>query len=387
MVTKSRRYQTATLSGTDRLSGFHPPYNYSIPGRDCYEYIISDNHRKYGTGWEGGGPMFLDRNIHEYIPERLNVIHYNGFGVPLGEGTVAIAYPTDGVLDLMPPPHPSESALKALGTTAIARTEPTNPSFDLAVLLGELRAEGLPNVPGATVMEQTRRAKKAGGEYLNVEFGWLPLVRGIQDFSSTVEKSDDIIRSYQEHANIPIKRSYEWPTYNETRTRSCTFSEVGGRGFFIGGGRSEIVSQRTWFEASYIYYLPTGGSANDKIRRFGSYARKLYGIDLSPEVLWNLAPWSWAADWFGNTGDIMHNISAFGQDGMVMRYGYIMCHTRRETWDWGYHTSDPKARQDYRVVTETKSRLPASPFGFGVSFDSLSAKQIAIVSALGLSRW
>jgi len=83
----------------------------------------------------------------------------------------------------------------------------------------------------------------------------------------------------------------------------------------------------------------------------------------------------------------MHNVSALGQDGMVMRYGYIMCHTRKEVWDWGYFQDQEGLRMDHKFVEETKTRTPATPFGFGVAFDGLSGKQLAIVSALGLSRW
>jgi len=249
--------------------------------------------------------------------------------------------------------------------------------------------EGVPNLPGAAMMEQTRLAKAAGSEYLNVEFGWLPLVRSVQDFARTVDQSDKLIRQYQEGAGKAIQRSYEWPTVSDTRVttgRSFTmFPAVG----FIQGSLTESYLQRKWFEVEYIYHLPTGTSVNDKVRRFGSYARKLYGVDLSPEVLWNLSPWSWAADWFGNVGDVMHNVSALGQDGLVMRHGYMMCHSQKlvhyyGAFDGGFGYITPM----YKLQTnEFKTRRSATPFGFGVSYSGLSAKQIAIVSALGMSRW
>jgi hypothetical protein len=281
---------------------------------------------------------------------------------------------------------PSEAALLAAGTTAIARTEPTNPAFDLSVFLGELRAEGLPNLPGSSVMDRTKAANKAGSEYLNTEFGWLPLVRGIRDFASVVNRSDEIVRSYQENANIVIKRSYEWPTEESSRYDARTFSSRPAVNTFVEGGRYQRAFKKQWFEADYIYHLPVGNSANDKFRRYGSYARKLLGIDLSPEVLWNLAPWSWAVDWFSNTGDVMHNISALGTDGLVMRHGYLMTHICKITEDHGRHQS--ASFPQYRTRTqEVKLRRAATPYGFGVTFSSLSAKQVAIISALGLSRW
>jgi len=282
------------------------------------------------------------------------------------------------------PDLPSDDELDALGTTAIARVNPLNPAFDLSTFIGELLKEGLPNMPGSAVRDKTALAKASGSEYLNVEFGWLPMLRGVQDFADVVERSDDIVRQFQEEAGKVLSRSYEWPTYREERFDVVNFTAADGAGFFTGGGRHQEVVQKTWFEADFIYFLPTGGEVTDKFRRYASIARKLYGIDISPEVLWNLAPWSWAVDWFSNAGDVMTNISLIGQDGLVIRNGYVMCHTKRTVTDTGTFQNQSQTRVS---VLEYKQRRPATPYGFGVSFGSLSTKQIAILSALGLSRW
>jgi len=292
-------------------------------------------------------------------------------------------YWTEGIPTLGVPAHPSNADLLAFGTTAIARTEPTSPAFDLATTIGELRAEGLPNAPGHTMLEQTKTARAAGSEYLSYEFGWAPLVRGLRDFSKTVNESDKILRSYQERANKPIKRRYEWPDIQDQVITPYKRVNVIPFDGFAEGSMTETTLIRKWFEASYIYYLPVSQSNIDKFRRYGSDARKLYGIDLNPEVLWNLSPWSWAADWFANTGDVMHNVSAIGQDGMVIRYAHIMCHTQRKVAFTGAFDGQPCS---ITVTDEVKSRLPATPYGFGLNWDGFSPKQLAIISALGLSR-
>lgn len=388
MPKKRNEFRSGTVTGRLRSSQFASFSNYTVVGPLSFEQIESNNHHRLSGGaWSGGGPMFLTRDITSYSPGKIT--RFDGVGNLLTEGTARIEGVQGGSSPLGAPPHPSDLELDALGTTAIARTEPTSPAFDLSVFLGELRAEGLPNLPGTSVMERTKLAKSAGSEYLNVEFGWAPLVRGIRDFAKTVEQSDRITRSYQENANRAIKRHYEWPDLSDSRfTYPVSFTMQPAVGF-IQGHRWESYLQRKWFEVEYIYHLPTGSAASDKFRRYGSFARKLYGIDLSPEVLWNLSPWSWAADWFGNVGDVMHNISALGQDGLVMRHGYMMCHTQKVVTDQG--TFDGKFGRITPMykhsVVETKSRRSATPFGFGVSFSGLSAKQVAIVSALGLSRW
>jgi hypothetical protein len=376
------------MTRNSAFSGFTP---YQNNGDLAVEERWSINHARLSGGrWSGGGPFILNRNIQEFIPSQLKFTRYSSTGnTLLTEGTCRIETPTTGIPVLEMPHIPSDLELDALGTTAIARTEPTNPAFDLSVFLGELRAEGLPNLPGTAMMEKTRLAKAGGSEYLNVEFGWMPMLRGLRDFAGVVENSDKITRSYQEQANHVIKRSYQWPTIEDSRADACQFAMTPAVGFFSGGGQHQSVMQRKWFEVDYIYYLPTGGAFNDKIRRYASYARKLYGIDLSPEVLWNLAPWSWAADWFGNVGDVMHNISALGQDGLVMQNGSVMCHTSRVTTRSGTYTNSRGGQftQTSIRTEESKLRRGATPFGFGVDFGSLSPKQLAIISALGLSRW
>jgi len=118
-------------------------------------------------------------------------------------------------------------------------------------------------------------------------------------------------------------------------------------------------------------------------------AKKLLGLTLTPDTLWNAAPWSWAVDWFSNTGDVISNVTDSVTDGLVMRYGYIMEHSIVKNI---YSLTKPGTlNPDVRVpsitlVVETKKRRRANPFGFGLSWGSLSLRQQAIALALGLTR-
>jgi hypothetical protein len=124
--------------------------------------------------------------------------------------------------------------------------------------------------------------------------------------------------------------------------------------------------------------------------QFATYADKVLGASLTPETLWNLAPWSWAVDWFSNTGDVLHNLQSFQSDGLVMRYGYMMVHTivkdtyRLSSSNLGNDSSSGVSPLAY--VTETKTRAKANPYGFGASWNGLSPHQLAILGALGITR-
>jgi len=122
-------------------------------------------------------------------------------------------------------------------------------------------------------------------------------------------------------------------------------------------------------------------------------ARKLLGADVDPEVLWDLAPWSWAVDWFSSVGDVIHNLSAYSSDGLVLRYGYIMEHSIvRDTYTYsGDLGLIPRCNftgrpADLVVTSEKKLRRRSSPFGFGLAMSELTTRQKAILAALGLSR-
>jgi len=117
-------------------------------------------------------------------------------------------------------------------------------------------------------------------------------------------------------------------------------------------------------------------------------AKKLLGISLTPETLWNLAPWSWTVDWFSNAGDVISNVSDWATDGLVMRYGYLMEHSIvKDTYLMnGTGSKSVPSCPPLQLVTETKLRKRANPFGFGLTWNGLSAVQLAILGALGISR-
>jgi hypothetical protein len=77
-------------------------------------------------------------------------------------------------------------------------------------------------------------------------------------------------------------------------------------------------------------------------------------------------------------------------DGLVIQYGYVMEHkvTTRSYYNDGAHSY----KGDYVVSPvhlfyETKRRVRASPFGFGLDWSGFTPRQLAITAALGLTRF
>lgn len=303
----------------------------------------------------------------------------------------------------------SDAQLDAWGTKAIALCKPTNSVADLSTAIGELIREGLPSMIGmASVESRLRDIRASGDEYLNVVFGWLPLVNDVRKTAYAIRESNKILRQYERDAGRLVRRSYEFPIVREQTDPTFMYNSRGNFGglstnseSFNGAAfrdypghlkplfferKTEI---RRWFKGAFTYYLPSGYDSRNGWDRAALAADQVYGISLTPETLWNLTPWSWAADWLGNYGDVLANVSSYLTDGLVLRYGYMMetsLVTDTYTLPGVNLYGQPTKTYTLSLSREVKKRRPATPFGFGLTFDSFSSKQKAILAALGITR-
>jgi len=272
--------------------------------------------------------------------------------------------------------------LDAYGTSAVADVLPTNPHASIAQALAELKRDGLPRLPGSDFRDQVSRSRAAGSEYLNVEFGWAPLFSDVMDFARSVKNAHKLINQYRRDSDRKIRRRHSVPDIVNSQVFYAP-GRVTGNDIFPNGRLSSVMTTRLWFSGAFRYHVPLGSSTIDRIARYESYANYLLGTRITPETLWELSPWSWAVDWFSNTGDVFHNISSLGMDGLVMQYGYVMREMRKQQL-WSVET--PNGRVLREDLYENKQRVAANPYGFGIDDLSLTPRQLAILAALGLSR-
>jgi hypothetical protein len=333
-----------------------------------------------------GGPW-----VQDYVSDIRNKIRVDV--TLLGRrvvGDVALTFTPSVSLPSMP--LKTEAQARAFGTTAIANTEPTAEYFSGSQALGELVMDGLPG--GATLhlmRDRVALARSSGDAYLDAEFGWLPLVRDVKSLCKAVRRSDEIMRAYTKGSEKRIRRRFGLPSTAQSSSSSGGIFSLGpdlgstvGNAAALRQGTTVMKSEtRTYFSGAFRYHIPAT-AATSAISRFALTARKVYGVEVTPELLWNIAPWSWAHDWFGNVGDVMHNVSALGRDGMVMEYGYVM-DGRVVDIDQAVGSNYGTFTRKQKIVSRKRySKL--SPYGFGVSWSGLSPKQLAVTAALGLSR-
>lgn len=281
-------------------------------------------------------------------------------------------------------PMLSSSEMDARGTTAIARVAPTNPLVDLSSSVAELLREGLPQSPG--------NAGNIGGEYLNVMFGYVPLYGDATAVASVARRHDELLRQYERDSGRWIRRRYAFPpvTSSQTEVREATAPAslgVGTSGLVSLGRRvtTKTTETKIWFSGAFTYHLPQSGW-----RRSVAELDHLYGVRPGIDTAWELTGYSWLVDYFSNVGDVMKNLTAFQQDGLVMPYGYVMAesHTvHEETWTgpMRFDTWVDTTITSKKTYVTHQRRL-ANPFGFGLEFDGLSGRQLSILAALGISR-
>jgi len=401
-----------------------------------YDYralLVSVGHRCHNGTWTGGGPFACYRKTLYSEGELTQPYIY--FDVPYigrAKGVVGIAGGAPPVVPSAPSSASLLASAQAYGLKGYNRTRPGRPVADLGVFLVELRNDGLPTLPftkglfGSLLRgmplnripgELQARVKKVldvrnktgGSEYLNVEFGWKPLVRDLRKLYSLWQTIDKRIADIVKNNGRGVRRRAELVDTTDTFQTSADYGYafVGVLGappnFFDSGGSRWTVTRTTrehiWYSSKYIYWIPDTSSS-----QWGLRARAaLFGALPTPELVWNVMPWSWLADWFSNVGDLMSAISPGAVENLVQLYGYTMRHTVDKTVGhvWTWHGLPPQPESTYHrhwrtidmsfsstLIEEAKTRAGGfNPFGPDVSPLDLSPKQVGILSALGLSKF
>lgn len=378
---------------------------------------VSESHRRNrvtGT-YDGGGPFYTSRVSYDVSPGYVRNAWINEISrryLYTGPFYPWLSLTTEecsklGISNTVFKTYENsnESSMTADGTTAISLCNPVNPASNLGTALAEIHREGLPSLPGiSTWRNRTSLAKAAGDEYLNYQFGWDPLLNEVTGVRDAARNSRDLMKHYRRNEGRNTRRRFDFPSDHTTRSFSTIQFPYGTEAYREGSTPTKVISltqeRKRWFEGCFTYGLPSSTDSWGRLVGIGSQADELFGIALTPDVLWELTPWSWAVDWFSNAGDVINNVTNFGLAGLVMRYGYMMEETTSkysiEYQPFHYRESDSHGNIKRTGVVSstcsgtieivTKRRVPASPFGFSVGWEGLSPTQLAITAALGITR-
>lgn len=322
-------------------------------------------------------------------------------------------------------PVATTSADTALGPTVWHRYKPVKPTVGVAQFVYELREMG-----PATVMRRLRDLKYIYRTVKRQRSGRIPyltaretIVKVKNDFFDSAKDSSNLYLAWEFGWKLFIKDLRDWfASIKEVDTNIARLKRNNGRWGRKGGTFSEredsieaegahsvyplpsyytsmslkktsVIFDKIWFQGLFRYYI----SGLDDPRWGKTTAiSKIYGLDIGPDQLWQVMPWSWLFGWFSDVGKTISNIQSSVHDGLVAKYAYLM-HERSVTEDhqafFNAYTVGKNNVRTYHPFTSvasitktTKSRVVASPFGFNMSLPDFTPWQVSILSALGISR-
>jgi hypothetical protein len=256
-----------------------------------------------------------------------------------------------------------------------------------------------------------RMSKEASGQFLGFQFGWLPFVRDLQDLNKVWHNSEKYIAQITRDNDRWIRRSRIITTTEES-TRINRQLNVSGcwpsANFRIldlcqemtldGGAKAKVFSEvwkdeilKVWAEGSFRYYRPM---FDDRLKYYPSTWQHInrllavYGAEINPAVVYKVTPWTWLIDWFTNVGDVIDADVRIAEDGVVSNYLYCMHRRVVEIVQKSYFNfySGPICVEWRRKIDSKQRASASSPYGFGLTWEQLSPKQLTILSALGIAK-
>lgn len=343
------------------------------------------------------------------------------------------------VVPYFPASTPSATPLSGWGAKGWNRTFPLHPVYSMGVSLAEVK--DVPRMFSQTYrafgdlarrgfrFSATRRTfgdflsdlkkgpKYIADNYLNTQFGWVPFA---QDLAAAMSYRENLMKKL-----LWLRRHNGRSVYRRVTLDAGGFSENIGRSINVVTSMAPVLSDASWYStgngvqslpvtkvydrkiwyvAKYRFYLPELASKH----AFDLFSHKrlgaaLYGLDFDPSIIYKVIPWSWLLDWFLNIGTVIQNLYFRARWGVVAQYAYVMCSEKYTYLAPGYvnlHTgtrqniagkqvwSGPDSKMGGVSKTQYifRQREVANPYGFGITFASLSAYQWSILAALGLSR-
>lgn len=301
----------------------------------------------------------------------------------------------------------SGTEMELLGTKGWNRAHPTKTGAHTFENIVE-GVQRFPHVPGfnfgrraGTWVERIRKdvltLKGAGSEYLNWNFGWKPLLNEVRALLRVSEELPKQLERARRNSNRLVKRNIRLELKRDNGTYfsgPVNFLCYPGLPAEFYGPAGGFVNYR-WTSVSHIYFkgsfkiwVPDLGSSQWSRRA----KRTIYGLDVTPSLVWEVTPWSWLIDYFGNVGSILSNIGWQIADSFIADHAYVMSSLSQvDTWEqsqqhWSKGEGPSMTHTKTELTRSVKQRHEANPYGFGFDMGGLSPFQASILAALTASR-
>lgn len=252
--------------------------------------------------------------------------------------------------------------------------------------------------------------KTAADNFINHQFGWVPFLSDLSKFIDITQNAGKYIAAIERDNGTYRRRRRTMRTFEGDKTlvtnyspgvtpwgvtyeQMCTRRTVNGNLCYGYHTITEHKSELEWAEGSFTFYHPSFDKTHDvQYHSMLSAMRRhlaIHGARLNPSVVYKATPWSWLIDWFSNVGDVIDNATAMGMDRVVARYLYLMNHyVRKITFNGTLFFTQGDVRVNSTRYVEVKQRENANnPFDVCLGGKDLTSRQLAILGALGISRY
>jgi hypothetical protein len=249
--------------------------------------------------------------------------------------------------------------------------------------------------------------KNVAKHFLNHNFGWVPFIKDVGDLIDNVKNAQDkISRLKRDNGNWVRRRAILVNQTDTTVTRSSGINVhfQGSNDLFAIDGTGHYVDPYYEFHrtthtfansvGSFRYYLPEFDEGREDQRGLlGDMKRRLaiHGARINPSNVYKAIPWTWLIDWVSDIGKSIQAVQDQTMDNMAARYLYLI-HHQIKTIELRQHLPFNSASGgdkvlSYSQIIDCKQRKEAdSPFGFGLTWQNLNAKQLALLAAIGITR-
>ncbi|UUW21160.1 MAG: maturation protein [Sanya fiers-like virus 1] len=136
---------------------------------------------------------------------------------------------------------------------------------------------------GKPSQSRVAKAKNLGNQWLELHFGWVPMVQDIHNACQTMSKADFGTQKLRASSSV----SKSWYTRSDTGVPVLT----------------KITSQNATFSAKL--------GAMIRITNPNAYLANQLGLVNPASIAWEAVPFSFVADWFGNVGQVLSSMSDF----------------------------------------------------------------------------
>ena len=259
------------------------------------------------------------------------------------------------------------------------------------------------------------RPKDVADHFVNHEFGLRPFLDDINKLISVWEDQAKHIQDLIRDNGIFVRKrrvldesetieSFTWLPQSATIPSSSSLVDANGRPMCqilpspVGNGTGlTVFTQRTrkkvWAVGAFKYYrpefdmrlfYPQGYNQLLTLRRLMT----LYGVRITPTLVYKLTPWTWLIDWFTGFGSYIQRLDDFVVDGIVSKYLYVMNHEETEvtkSCTLNFY-SGPITVNFQRRFSLKQREVADTPYGFGVPWKNLTPRQWGVLGALGFLR-